>query len=74
MDEKVILLNGFSTEEAIAVMRAVKALVQDPADIAFAMATETNLHWTVSELIELVAEEHRYMKANPPGSTPPGGR
>jgi hypothetical protein len=60
MKTKVVLLSGFSDEEALLAMRAVKAAVPEGKDIAFAMTTETNLTWKLSDLIEHVSEEHRY--------------
>lgn len=67
---QVVLLHGFSSETALAVMRAAKAAVAetgaDPAEIAFAMTTPTNMEWKVSQLLVDVAEEHEYMRKNPP--------
>jgi hypothetical protein len=67
MDKRVIFMHGFTNQEALAVMRAVKAAVDDPGGIAFSMSTPTNLDWKVSQLIQDVREEHEYMKTNPPG-------
>ncbi len=47
-------------------MRAVKAAAPDPADIAFAVTTETNLSWRVKDLVGQVREEHEFLKTNPP--------
>jgi hypothetical protein len=72
MAEQVVLLHGFSSEQALAIMRAAKAAASDsgadPSEIAFAMTTPTNVEWKVSQLLAEVAEEHEYMKKNPPGS------
>jgi hypothetical protein len=62
MDTKVVLLSGFSDEEALQTMRAVKSAIPDGKEIAFAMTTETNLTWKLSDLIEHISEEHRYAK------------
>jgi hypothetical protein len=62
MDAKVVLLHGFSREETLQAMRAIKAAARVPEDIAFAMTTESNRKWTVEELIEHVAKEHEFMK------------
>ncbi len=67
MDKKVILINGYSNEETLKIMRAVKAVLDDPAEVAFAMGTETNRTWVVNDLLKEVSEEHEYMKNNPPG-------
>jgi len=65
-DGKVILIHGFSNEDAFRVMRAVKAAVQDPAEIAFAVSTPTNLDWKIRDLVDQVRLDHDYMKQNPP--------
>jgi len=60
-NSKVIFLHGFTQDEALAAMRAVKAALPNPGSIAFSMATETNVRWKVSDLIEHVSEEHESM-------------
>ncbi len=70
MASQVVLLHGFTSDQALAVMRAAKAAVaeagEDPTAIAFAMTTPTNVDWKVSQLLAEVAEEHEYLKKNPP--------
>lgn len=66
MDDKVIFINGFTQDETIKIMRAVKSVIADPADTAFAMGTETNREWIIRDLIKEVREEHAYMKAKAP--------
>lgn len=66
-DERVVMIHGFSREETVMIMRAIKSAVQDPAGVAFTTTTPTNLEWKVKELIGEVREEHAYMRANPPG-------
>lgn len=77
MDTPVVLLHGFSDDQALAAMRAVKKSIQeaggDPSGIAFAMSTPTNLGWKVEELVAEVAAEHEYMKKNGPGAAPAKG-
>jgi hypothetical protein len=68
MEGKVVFLHGFSKDEALAAMRAVKAAVADPASIAFSMSTETNLSWKVSDLVKEVSREHGEMTG--PGAKP----
>jgi len=58
-EQKVIVLHGFTPEEALVAMRALKATLPSAADAAFATSTETNLGWKLRDLIEHVAEEHR---------------
>jgi ribosomal silencing factor RsfS len=60
-DTKLVLFHGFSQEETIKLMRAVKQALADPRETAFAMTTESNQDWTVRDLIEHVGEEHRAM-------------
>jgi hypothetical protein len=70
MTTPVVLLHGFSSDQALAVMRAAKAAAAeagvDPTAIAFAMSTATNVDWKVSQLLEEVSQEHQYMKKNQP--------
>ncbi len=63
---KLILIHGFTNEEAVAMMRAVKAAVPDPGEIAFAITTPTNLEWKIKDLVDQVRLEHEYLKENPP--------
>ena len=58
-EQKIVVLHGFTPEEAIAAMRALKAAIPSAQDAAFATTTETNLGWKLGDLIEHVAEEHR---------------
>jgi hypothetical protein len=77
MEAPVVLLHGFSNEQALAIMRAAKKAASEaglePGSIAFAMTTPTNVEWKVSELLSEVSEEHEHMRKNPPGA-PPGGQ
>jgi hypothetical protein len=58
-EQKIVVLHGFTPEEAIAAMRALKAAIPSAQDSAFATTTETNMGWKLADLIEHVAEEHR---------------
>lgn len=75
MDTPVVLMHGFSSDQAIAIMRAARKAAQeagaDPASIAFATTTATNLEWKVKDFVQEVSQEHEYMKKNPPSSPPP---
>ncbi len=62
MEDKVIFINGFTQDETVAIMRAVKTVIDKPEDTAFAMGTETNRKWVVEDLIKEVREEHIYMQ------------
>lgn len=59
---KAVILHGYTGEQALQIMRAVKALGIEPENTAFATTTPTNLGWKVSELVEHLSEEHTYMK------------
>jgi hypothetical protein len=61
-EQKIVVLHGFSPEEALAAMRALKAALPGAHEAAFATTTETNLGWKLKDLIEHVAEEHRQYK------------
>jgi hypothetical protein len=60
--EKVIILHGFSNEEAVKILRSVKAASENPSELIFASTTPTSLEWKVSELIAELTEEHVYFK------------
>ena len=60
--QKIIIMHGFSAEEALAAMRALKSALPSTADTAFAMSTPTNLEWKLKDLFEHVGEEHRQFK------------
>jgi hypothetical protein len=61
-EQKVVILHGYTPEEALVAMRALKAALPSPGDAAFATTTETNLGWKLKDLIEHVSEEHRQYK------------
>ena len=58
-EQKIVVLHGFTPEEAMAAMRAIKGALPGAADAAFAMSTETNLEWKLKDLVAHVSEEHR---------------
>jgi Domain of unknown function (DUF3783) len=64
-EQKIIVLHGFTPEEALTAMRALKAALPNAGDTAFATTTETNLGWKLSKLIEHVTEEHRRFREMP---------
>lgn len=71
-DERVIFLHGFSREEIIKIMAAVKAAVDNPQGVAFSMSTPVNLEWVIKDLVKEVREEHEYLRNNPPNVKRPG--
>jgi hypothetical protein len=62
MEEKIVLLHGFTPDEAMLVVRAVKGALPSAADAAFATSTATNLEWKLSYLVEHVSEEHQQFR------------
>lgn len=60
-DKKVVIINGFSRDETIAIMRAVKDAITCPDRVAFCMGNENNREWRVKDLINEVVEEHNRM-------------
>lgn len=68
---KVVILHGFPNEQIFAIMRAVKRELGPKEDIAFAMTTPHSLEMKLQEVVSDVAEEHAYLKKNPPGKQAP---
>jgi len=70
-DERLVMIHGFSRDDTIKIMRAVKSIIEeDPRGIAFTMTTQTNMEWKVSDLIKEVRNEHEFMRKNPPEQKP----
>ena len=59
---KTIILHGFSQEEALKVMGAVKAGWENPKEIAFAMSTPHSVEMKLGDVLADIAEEHRYFR------------
>lgn len=66
LDNKVIIMNGFTYEEINKIMRAVKQLFEKPRDLIFAKTTEQSVEMTLKDLIVDMSEDHEYLKKNPP--------
>ncbi len=62
MEDKVIFINGFTQDETLVIMRAVKSVIEKPSETAFAMGTDTNREWVVKDLITEVRKEHIFIK------------
>ena len=61
MSEKLIMFHGFNQEEALGLLKMIKANLAEPREVAFCMTTENNLEWKIRDLIADVTEEHAYM-------------
>lgn len=61
-DFKAVILHGFSNEEALVIMRAIKSLGISASQTAFATTTPTSLQWKVDYLLEHLQEEHAMMQ------------
>jgi len=60
-DFRAVVLHGFTNEDALTIMRAIKALDVAVKPTAFATTTTTSLGWKVSDLVAHLAEEHAVM-------------
>lgn len=60
--EKVIYLHGFEKDDLFKVIRAIKAAVDYPGEIAFSTSTPTNLNWKIKDMIAEVREDHAFFK------------
>ncbi len=60
IEGKVIIIHGFKREKVFEIMKAVKASVQNPSDIAFSVSTPTNMEWKLKDIIKDVREDHAY--------------
>lgn len=61
-DFRAVVMYGMSKQEALAVMKAVKAISPSMKDTAFAMTTDTNIAWPLGQLIAELSAEHRMMR------------
>jgi hypothetical protein len=60
---RAVIMHGFGGEEALAIMRAVKALGFGASTTAYATTTPTSLEWKVRDLLEHLAEEKEAVEA-----------
>jgi hypothetical protein len=66
LENKVIIMNGFSQEEIVAIMRAVRRLFDNPGDLIFAKTTPKSVNMVLKDLIVDMSEDHEYLQNNPP--------
>lgn len=66
LDNKVIIMNGFTDREIHQIINAVKKLFDNPKDLIFAKTTDTSVNMKLKDLIVDMSEDHEYLKQNPP--------
>ena len=66
LNNRVVIMNGFTHDEIHRIMRAVKGEFEPPRDLIFAMTTEQSLEMKLKDLIVDMSEDHEYLKKNPP--------
>ena len=66
LENKVIIMNGFTQQEIVAIMRAVRRLFENPGDLIFAKTTPKSVNMVLKDLIVDMSEDHEYLKNNPP--------
>jgi hypothetical protein len=66
LENKVIIMNGFTYEEINKIINSVKKLFDNPKDLIFAKTTETSVEMKLKDLIVDMSEDHEYLKQNPP--------
>ncbi len=62
LQEKVIYLHGFEKDDLFKVIKAIKAAVDNPGEIAFSTSTPTNLEWKIKDKVTEVMEDHAFFK------------
>ena len=60
--EKVIFFHGFEREDVFKIIKAIKATVDNPGEIAFSTSTPTNLEWKIKDMVTEVMEDHAFFK------------
>ena len=66
LNNKAIILNGFSNDEIAQIMAAVKKLFDNPRELIFAKTTKHSVEMKLGDLIKDISEDHAYLLANPP--------
>ncbi|MFA5468733.1 MAG: DUF3783 domain-containing protein [Sphaerochaetaceae bacterium] len=67
-ETKVVIMHNFTREEIYKVMQAVKMVLKDKGNLAFAMTTENSLTMKLGEVVKEVANDHAYMQVKAPNS------
>ncbi|MCA1753270.1 MAG: DUF3783 domain-containing protein [Spirochaeta sp.] len=66
LQNRVVLLNGFTNEELDLVMRAVRSAVANPRQLIFAKTTPTSIEMKLKDLLVDISQDHEYLRKNPP--------
>ncbi len=66
LQNKVIIMNGFSNDEIAGIMAAVKPLFENPRDLIFAKTTKHSVEMKLKDLIVDISQDHEYLRKNPP--------
>lgn len=66
LQNRVVLLNGFTNEELDLIMRAVRSAVSNPRELIFGKTTPTSLQMKLKDLIVDISQDHDYLRNNPP--------
>ena len=59
---KVIYFHGFERDDVFKIIKAIKACVDYPKEIAFSTSTPTNLEWKIKDMVTEVREDHVFFK------------
>ena len=60
--QKVIYFHGFERDDVFKIIKAIKASVSYPGEIAFSTSTPTNLEWKIKDMVAEVREDHAFFK------------
>jgi len=78
LKNRVVILNGFSNDEILLILKTVKGLCRpgpqgeaplmnlDPGDLIFAKTTANSLNSVLKDTIVDMSQDHKYLKENPP--------
>ena len=66
LDNKVVIMNGFTNEEIGKIIKAVRGVFDTSADLIFAKTTPNSVEMVLKDLIVDMSEDHEYLKKNPP--------
>lgn len=67
MEQKALIINGFSREETFMIVDIVKKAFGREHDIIFAITTKHSIVRPLKDILTELAGDHAFMKKNPPG-------